>query len=192
LRSLGAGGAAEAEVPRNGRQSRDVGGRRNRWTHVPSCRAFCPPLSLGADTLVFFHPSAHTRVAMLIAQLWPTVIVVVVIFAVVLIVALAMFASVFTPWFQAYLAGIPISIVEILGMRLRRVNVKLLIRCLILAKMSGIRIPVAEMEKAYLQGVSIERITLAMIQAKKQRKRVTFQQLVELDREDRLVEKLKE
>ena len=35
-------------------------------------------------------------------------------------------------------------------------------------------------------------ITLAMIQAKKQRKRFTFEELVELDREDRLGEKLRQ
>ena len=46
------------------------------------------------------------------------------------------------------------------------------------------------MEGAYLQGVDLEKITLALIHAKREGIEVTFQDLVQADLEDRLHEKL--
>jgi hypothetical protein len=42
-----------------------------------------------------------------------------------------------------------------------------------------------EMERTYLQGMDLEKPALAMIQANREGKKVTFQELVEADREHR-------
>jgi hypothetical protein len=47
------------------------------------------------------------------------------------------------------------------------------------------------MEKAYLQGVNLEKVTLALIEAKKQGVEITFDELVDAERHDRLAEKLR-
>lgn len=99
-------------------------------------------------------------------------------------------AKVFSPWLQAFLAGVPISLIQIVGMRLRKVDVRVVIRSLIMATQAGVPVPSIEMERAYLQGVDLEKITLALIHANREGKQVTFQELVEVDLEDRLHEKL--
>lgn len=98
--------------------------------------------------------------------------------------------KVFSPWLQAFLAGVPISVMQIVGMRLRKVDVRVVVRSLIMATQAGVPVPSVEMERAYLQGVDLEKITLALIHADREGKKVSFQELVEADLENRLHEKL--
>ena len=98
--------------------------------------------------------------------------------------------KVFTLWLQAFMAGVPISIYQVLGMRFRKVDMRVVVRSLIMATQAGVSVTSSEMESAYLQGVDLEKITLAMIQAKREGLEVTFQDLVEADLENRLHEKL--
>lgn len=98
--------------------------------------------------------------------------------------------KVFSPWLQAFLAGVPISVIQIVGMRLRRVDVRVVVRSLIMATQAGVPVPSIDMERAYLQGVDLEKITLALIHADREGNKVSFQELVEADLENRLHEKL--
>jgi uncharacterized protein YqfA (UPF0365 family) len=59
-----------------------------------------------------------------------------------------------------------------------------------MAKQAGVSISCREMESAYLQGVDLEKVTLAMIHAKREGKELPFRELVEAELEDRLAEKL--
>lgn len=99
-------------------------------------------------------------------------------------------AKVFSPWLQAFMAGVPISAFQIVGMRLRKVDVRVAVRSLIMATQAGVPVPSTEMERAYLQGVDLEKLTLALIHSNREGKNVTFQELVEADLENRLREKL--
>ena len=112
------------------------------------------------------------------------------IFLVLALVALFMFASIFGPWLQAFLAGVPLSLLQVVGMRLRRTDVRTVVRALIMATQAGTPVPSIEMERAYLQGVDLEKITLAFIQADRDGKKVAFQEIVEAEMENRLQEKL--
>lgn len=128
---------------------------------------------------------------MLIAQIESVMFLVVAgIFLIFALSVMVTIGKVFTPWLQAFLAGVPISVFQIVGMRLRRVNVRVVVRSLIMATQAGVPVPSTEMESAYLQGVDLEKITLALIHADREGKKVTFQELVEADLEDRLHEKL--
>ena len=98
--------------------------------------------------------------------------------------------KVFTLWLQAFMAGVPISMFQVLGMRFRKTDMRVVVRSLIMATQAGVPVTSTEMESAYLQGVDLEKITLAMIHAKREGMEVTFQDLVEADLEDRLHEKL--
>ena len=124
---------------------------------------------------------------MLIAQLEFVIAGIFLIFALSVVVTLA---QVFKPWLQAFLAGVPISVMQIVGMKLRKVDVRIVIRSLIMATQAGVPVPSIEMERAYLQGVDLEKITLALIHAKREGKEFTFQELVDADLENRLHEKL--
>jgi uncharacterized protein YqfA (UPF0365 family) len=96
-----------------------------------------------------------------------------------------------SPWMRAYMSGTPITIFDILGMRFRRIDVKAVLKALIMARQAGVALSCRQMQRAYLLGVDLEKLTLAMIHAKKEGMEVTFEELVESDLEDRLAEKLK-
>jgi uncharacterized protein YqfA (UPF0365 family) len=100
------------------------------------------------------------------------------------------FVKAFAPWFQALMAGVPLSIIEILGMRFRKTDVKAVVKTLIMASQAGAPLSSSEVERAYLQGVDLEKITLAYIRAKKENMDLTFQDLVDADLDFRLKEKL--
>jgi uncharacterized protein YqfA (UPF0365 family)/ribosomal protein L40E len=107
-----------------------------------------------------------------------------------IVVNLLFLISIVRPWMQAILSATPVSVFDILGMRLRRSDVNAVLKWLILARQAGVAISCRQMESACLQGVDPERLTLAMIQAKKQGLEVTFEELVASDLEGRLAEKL--
>lgn len=112
------------------------------------------------------------------------------IFLLLALIAIFMLASMFAPWLQAFTAGVPLSIFQVVGMRLRRTDVRAVVRALVMATQAGVSVPCVEMERAYLQGVDLEKITLALIQANRGGKKVAFQELVEADLENRLQEEL--
>jgi uncharacterized protein YqfA (UPF0365 family) len=91
---------------------------------------------------------------------------------------------------QALMSGTPVSVFDILGMPFRRTNVNAVLKALIMARQAGVVLSCRQVESAYLQGVDLEKLTLAIIHAKKQGMEVTFEELVESDLEDRLAEKL--
>ena len=75
-------------------------------------------------------------------------------------------------------------------MRLRRTDINAVLKWLIMARQAGVTISCRQMESACLQGLDPEKLTLAMIHAKKQNLEVTFEELVASDLEGRLAEKL--
>ena len=113
----------------------------------------------------------------------------------ILVMALLMFlafTSLLRIWLQGILAGVRITIIDLLAMRLRRIDTHAVMKSLILATQSGVPISHVELQRAYLRGVDLEKITLAYLQAQKRSQGVTFEELVELDLQDRLAAKLKE
>jgi len=102
----------------------------------------------------------------------------------------AIFVIFFPPWIQAYLSGVRLMITELIGMKLRRTDIKAVTRALIVAKQGGVTIPPAEMEKAWVQGVDLEKVTMAVVRAKKEELDLTFQELVDAELENRLADKL--
>ncbi len=107
------------------------------------------------------------------------------------ILNLVVFAAAFAPWLRAFVSGVPLRILEILGMRFRRVNVKAVVNTLIMARQAGAPLSCSEVERAYLQGVDLEKITLAYIKATRDNMDLTFQDLVDADLDGRLEEKLR-
>jgi uncharacterized protein YqfA (UPF0365 family) len=104
--------------------------------------------------------------------------------------ALSMALSLFRPWLQAFMAGAQVSLIDILGMRFRRIDPQVVIRSLILARQSGVEVSSLDLQRAYLRGVDLEKVTLAHIQAQKRDLGTTFDELVELELHDRLAKLL--
>lgn len=123
----------------------------------------------------------------------PKVIMIVVVAGVAIVFALLAFMAMmmlFKPWLQGFLSGAPIPIFALIGMRLRRIDVSAVMRSLILAKQSGVELSHLDLQRAYLRGVDLEKITLAHIAAHKRRLGTSFEELVELELSDRLKDRL--
>jgi uncharacterized protein YqfA (UPF0365 family) len=131
---------------------------------------------------------------MLFAQRSELVVVVLLalVFLSLLLLALLLFAGVAAPWVRALTSGVPLSILEVLSMRLRRTNVNAVLDAMVLARQAGVFVTRVEMERAYLQRVDLEKITLAVIEAKRRGSEMTVQELVDADLAGRLAEKLKQ
>ncbi len=97
----------------------------------------------------------------------------------------------FPAWLRGVLSGTPITMINLLGMRLRRSNVNAIVDQCIAASQAGHPVSCADMERAWLQKVDIEKVTLAYITAKKRELNFTFQELVDAERAGRLEELLK-
>lgn len=122
-------------------------------------------------------------------QLFQAVMVVVVLiaFGVIWIV----FASLSRYWLQARLSGVQISMFRLLGMRFRRVAVSTIVKAGIMAAHAGVQVSWNELEFAYLQGADLEKVVTAFIEASKQKMDLTFDEIVQAERNERLQALLK-
>jgi uncharacterized protein YqfA (UPF0365 family) len=78
------------------------------------------------------------------------ILVVAIVAALVFLVFLVLFFSVFRLWIQALLSGVPVSVFEIIGMRLRRTPATLIIHAAIVLAQRGRKITPKQIESVYL------------------------------------------
>jgi len=121
----------------------------------------------------------------------PLVLVPILVGALFVLIVLAVTIRYAGIWFRAFMSGAPISAIELIGMTFRRTNVSAVVRAVVMAKQGGVDVSYSDLERAYLQGVDLEKVTLAAIEAKKQGIEIAFDELVDAERRDRLSEKLK-
>lgn len=116
--------------------------------------------------------------------------VAIVVFAIVLVflllVLLSIFLAFFRPWLQAFVSGCPVSVFQLIGMRLRKVDPNKIVSVGIAATQGGHPVGWAELERAYLQGVDIEKVSMAYVTASERGDNFTFEELVDAERESRL------
>ena len=83
------------------------------------------------------------------------------------IVAVLVFLN-FVPlglWISAIAAGVPVSIIDLIGMRLRRVPASQIVLPLIKANKAGLEVNVNQLEAHYLAGGNVDRVIDALIAA---------------------------
>ena len=74
-------------------------------------------------------------------------------------------------WLQAYMSGIDVSFISLIGMSLRRVNADAIVQAQVMAKQAGVNIAdgrgmnTASLEAHYLAGGNINRVVVAIIAA---------------------------
>ncbi len=92
------------------------------------------------------------------------------------------------PWLRAATAGVQLTVFEIIGMRLRRVDVDAVVAALVLARQSDVDIHQVDLQRAYLAGVDLPTIALAWVAVQRKEMGITFAQLVEMYQQKRLGE----
>jgi hypothetical protein len=105
---------------------------------------------------------------------------------------LVFFVSFASTWFRALVAGTPVMILDLIRMRLRGTDYKAVVVALIRARQGDVMVYPAEMERAWVLGVDLEKVTFAFIQAKKRTMDVTFDQIVDAELENRLARLLEQ
>ena len=86
------------------------------------------------------------------------------------LIALFIFIASFIPWNAYILArscGYPIQIIELLGMKIRKVDAHTIIKSAVLLKQAGINIDILNLESHWLAGGNVEKVASAMVEAQK-------------------------
>jgi uncharacterized protein YqfA (UPF0365 family) len=81
----------------------------------------------------------------------PVILVVAAVMVLVFLVFLLLFFSVIRLWVQALLTHTPVSIVEIISLRLRRIPPELVVHAAIALSQRGVRVPLREVADCYLK-----------------------------------------
>lgn len=84
-------------------------------------------------------------------------------------------------WIAAIAAGVPLRIIDLIGMRLRRVNPNIIAKGLISAHKAGLKLATAELEAHYLAGGNVLNVVSALIAADKARIELSFQRSSAID-----------
>ncbi len=69
------------------------------------------------------------------------------------------------PWFMAVVSGAHISMVRLIGMRLRKVDTKNIVLAYIMARKAGLDISVVDLETHYMAGGNVDKVIKALIAA---------------------------
>ena len=97
----------------------------------------------------------------------PWVIGIVIVILIVLLVFFAIILQFMGLYVRAYVSGARVSLFELIGMRLRKVNSTVIVNSRIQASRAGLHIAQPEMESHMLAGGDVQRVILAMIAANK-------------------------
>ena len=71
----------------------------------------------------------------------------------------------FKLWFRAFVSSAHISMIKLIGMKLRKVDCQLIVLNYITARKAGLKITVDELETHYMAGGSVENVVKAMVAA---------------------------
>lgn len=72
-------------------------------------------------------------------------------------------------WFKARRHGVRVDLMDIIGMKLRRVDARWVIKHAILLKQAGLEVPLSRLETHYLAGGRLERVVEAIVIARQAR-----------------------
>ncbi len=84
-------------------------------------------------------------------------------------------------WIRARASGVPITMLTLIGMRLRRISPQLILDALITATKAGLDINVNQLERHFLAGGNIERVVKALISAQQAGIDLSFGQACAID-----------
>lgn len=91
--------------------------------------------------------------------------VVLITFGLVLLLFFSLMARYLALWVQAYHAGAPVGILQLVGMSLRKVDPRVIVLSKIRAVQAGLRVDVDDMERHYLSGGHVSDVVNALIAA---------------------------
>jgi uncharacterized protein YqfA (UPF0365 family) len=103
-----------------------------------------------------------------------------------IVLAICLFSIIQTARFisliiRARVSGVYIAPINLLGMKLRKIDAKMIVMCLIQSQQAGLPISCPEMERHFLAGGNVQRVVAAMIAAKNAGLELSWKQACEID-----------
>ncbi len=114
-------------------------------------------------------------------MLGPVIAVLLIILLVIGLIFLAVIISFFRLWIRAALSNAHVSMWNLIGMKLRKVNPQVIVDSRIMAVKAGLNITTDELETHYLAGGNVLRVVQALIAANKANIPLTFQKATAID-----------
>ncbi|MEN0020566.1 MAG: flotillin-like protein FloA [Planctomycetota bacterium] len=93
----------------------------------------------------------------------------VIVAVIVLLIIAVVFFQFFNLWVQALLSNAPVGIFELIGMKLRKVDIRIVVLSRIRAKKAGMEISTNNLETHFLAGGRVQQVVSALIAAQKAR-----------------------
>ncbi len=93
-------------------------------------------------------------------------------------------------WLRGFLSHAQVSLIQLIAMRLRKVDANVIMTSRIMSVQAGHPIPVNELEVAFLSGANVPLVTQAYVDSNKSGKDFTFEELVDADLSDTLAKLL--
>jgi uncharacterized protein YqfA (UPF0365 family) len=90
------------------------------------------------------------------------------------------------PWLRATMLGTQLTVFEIIGMKLRGVNVDAVVAAMVMARQCDVEVHQVDLQRADRAGIDVEKLTFAWIAAQRRQMPITFEQLVVMYQEERL------
>ena len=84
-------------------------------------------------------------------------------------------------WYQALVAGIQLSLIELMMLRFRRIDPKVIVHNLIAARRAGLDLSMEQLEIHYLAGGSVSNVVQALIIAVQTGIDLTWEQAMAID-----------
>ena len=84
-------------------------------------------------------------------------------------------------WIAAYMSGVPVSLISLIGMRMRRVPPSMIVNPLINATKAGVDITTNQLEAHYLAGGNVYQVVQALISADKANIPLSFARAAAID-----------
>jgi len=84
-------------------------------------------------------------------------------------------------WIAAIAARVPVSLISLIGMRLRRVNPRAIVEPLIMAHKAGLKLTTSQLESHYLANGHVDLVVLALISADKAKIPLTWERATAID-----------
>ncbi len=112
------------------------------------------------------------------AALWTWVAILVVLFIVIAVIISVVPVGL---WLRALVSGAHISAGKLVGMKLRHVNVHLIVDCYINAKKAGVTLTVDDLETHYMSGGNVQKVVDALITAHGAKINLTIQNAKAID-----------
>lgn len=104
-----------------------------------------------------------------------------VVLGLILLISFSVLFSFFSLWFRARLSGVKISIVNLLGMRLRKVSPSAIVQAMIMGTKAGLELSPSLLEAHYLAGGNVDAVVKALIAASKASIALDFKKATAID-----------